>query len=49
MLYLVGGCSRSGKSSLAERMRVRHGAAFFDTGAHFDGGLKAAERCLIGD
>jgi hypothetical protein len=29
MLYLVGGCSRSGKSSLAERMRVRHRAAWF--------------------
>jgi hypothetical protein len=29
MLYLVGGCSRSGKSSLAERMRVRHGVPWF--------------------
>ena len=29
MLYLVGGCSRSGKSSLAERMRARHGAPWF--------------------
>ena len=29
MLYLVGGCSRSGKSTLAERMRVRHGAPWF--------------------
>jgi hypothetical protein len=29
MLYLVGGCSRSGKSSLAERMRQRHGVAWF--------------------
>ena len=25
MLYIVGGCSRSGKSILAERMRARHG------------------------
>lgn len=25
MLYIVGGCSRSGKSLLAERMRSRHG------------------------
>lgn len=29
MLYLVGGASRSGKSSLAERMRVRHGVPWF--------------------
>jgi len=29
MLYLVGGCSRSGKSSLAERLRVRHGVPWF--------------------
>jgi hypothetical protein len=29
MLYLVGGCGRSGKSSLAERMRVRHGVPWF--------------------
>jgi hypothetical protein len=29
MLYLVGGCSRSGKSKLAERMRVRHGIPWF--------------------
>jgi hypothetical protein len=29
MLYLVGGCSRSGKSSLAERMRVRRGVPWF--------------------
>ena len=29
MLYLVGGCSRSGKSLLAERMRVRHGVPWF--------------------
>jgi hypothetical protein len=29
MLYLVGGCGRSGKSTLAERMRVRHGVAWF--------------------
>jgi hypothetical protein len=29
MLYLVGGCSRSGKSSLAERMRDRHGVPWF--------------------
>ncbi len=29
MLYLVGGCSRSGKSSLAERMRLRHGVPWF--------------------
>jgi hypothetical protein len=29
MLYIVGGCSRSGKSSLAERMRIRHGAPWF--------------------
>jgi hypothetical protein len=28
MLYLVGGCSRSGKSTLAGRMRERHGAAW---------------------
>jgi hypothetical protein len=29
MLYLVGGASRSGKSSLAERMRRRHGVPWF--------------------
>jgi hypothetical protein len=29
MLYLVGGCGRSGKSSLAERMRARHGVPWF--------------------
>ena len=29
MLYVVGGCSRSGKSSLAERMRVRHRVPWF--------------------
>jgi hypothetical protein len=29
MLYIVGGCSRSGKSTLAERMRVRHGIPWF--------------------
>ena len=29
MLYLVAGCSRSGKSVLAERMRVRHGVPWF--------------------
>jgi hypothetical protein len=29
MLYLVGGCGRSGKSSLAERRRVRHGVPWF--------------------
>ena len=29
MLYIVGGCSRSGKSILAERMRVRHGVPWF--------------------
>jgi 2-phosphoglycerate kinase len=29
MLYLLGGCSRSGKSTLAERMRVRHGVPWF--------------------
>ena len=29
MLYVVGGCSRSGKSTLAERMRVRHGVPWF--------------------
>lgn len=29
MLYIVGGCSRSGKSLLAERMRVRHGVPWF--------------------
>lgn len=29
MLYVVGGCSRSGKSILAERMRVRHGVPWF--------------------
>lgn len=29
MLYLVGGCSRSGKSTLAERMRVRYGVPGF--------------------
>ncbi|HVN01225.1 MAG TPA: hypothetical protein VMT68_13530 [Caulobacteraceae bacterium] len=29
MLYLVGGASRSGKSSLAQRMRERHGAPWF--------------------
>jgi len=29
MLYLVGGVSRAGKSTLAERMRVRHGAPWF--------------------
>ena len=29
MLYLVGGCSRSGKSLLAHRMRDRHGVPWF--------------------
>jgi hypothetical protein len=29
MLYIVGGCSRSGKSTLAERMRTRHGVPWF--------------------
>ena len=29
MLYIVGGCSRSGTSTLAERMRVRHGVPWF--------------------
>ena len=29
MLYLVGGCSRSGKSTLAERMRTHHGVPWF--------------------
>jgi predicted kinase len=29
MLYLVGGVSRAGKSTLAERMRVRHGVSWF--------------------
>ena len=29
MIYVVGGCSRSGKSTLAERMRVRHGVPWF--------------------
>jgi hypothetical protein len=29
MLYLIGGCSRSGKSLLAERMRARHGVPWF--------------------
>ncbi|HUO12532.1 MAG TPA: hypothetical protein VMU37_07225 [Caulobacteraceae bacterium] len=29
MLYLVGGASRAGKSSLAERMRIRHGVPWF--------------------
>ena len=29
MLYIVGGCSRSGKSLLAERMRLRHGVPWF--------------------
>ena len=29
MLYVVGGCSRSGKSLLAERMRVRHDTPWF--------------------
>lgn len=29
MLYVVGGCSRSGKSILAERMRARHGIPWF--------------------
>lgn len=29
MLYIVGGCSRSGKSTLAERMRVQHGVPWF--------------------
>lgn len=29
MFYIVGGCSRSGKSMLAERMRVRHGIPWF--------------------
>jgi len=29
MLYVVGGCSRSGKSSLAERVRVGHGIPWF--------------------
>jgi len=29
MLYVIGGCSRSGKSLLAERMRARHGVPWF--------------------
>jgi 2-phosphoglycerate kinase len=29
MLYLVGGASRAGKSTLAERMRTRHGVPWF--------------------
>ena len=29
MLYVVGGCSRSGKSTLAGQMRVRHGVPWF--------------------
>ncbi len=29
MLYIVGGCSRSGKSTLAGRMCVRHGIPWF--------------------
>jgi predicted kinase len=29
MLYIVGGCSRSGKSTLAERMRDGHGIPWF--------------------
>jgi hypothetical protein len=29
MLYIVGGCSRSGKSLLAERMRVNHNVPWF--------------------
>ena len=29
MLYLVGGCSRSGKSTLAERIRARQGVPWF--------------------
>jgi hypothetical protein len=29
MLYLVGGCGRSGKSTLAERIRARHGVPWF--------------------
>ena len=29
MLYIVGGCSRSGKSLLAERMRLRHDVPWF--------------------
>jgi 2-phosphoglycerate kinase len=29
MLYLVGGASRAGKSTLAERMRLRHGVPWF--------------------
>ena len=29
MLYIIGGCSRSGKSTLAERMRLRHGVPWF--------------------
>ena len=29
MLYIVGGCSRSGKSLLAERMRLRHNVPWF--------------------
>jgi predicted kinase len=33
MLYLVGGCSRSGKSLLAERMRAKHGIPWFSLDA----------------
>ena len=33
MLYVVGGCSRSGKSILAERMRARHGVPWFSLDA----------------
>jgi hypothetical protein len=29
MLYIIGGCSRSGKSLLAERMRTRHNVPWF--------------------
>lgn len=33
MLYIVGGCSRSGKSMLAERMRAQHGVPWFSLDA----------------
>lgn len=33
MLYIVGGCSRSGKSILAGRMCSRHGIPWFSLDA----------------
>ena len=45
MLYVVGGCSRSGKSTLAERMRARNGVPWFPLDA-LKMGLSVGARSL---